>query len=81
MTGDHQHARVPMDQVIANELEVIGSHGMQAYKYPEMLEMIRSGKLHPEKLIEKTIPLEEVTTALPNMDQFEHKGILVVDSF
>jgi len=81
MTGDHQHARIPMDQVIANELEVIGSHGMQAYKYPEMLEMIRTGKLHPEKLIEKTITLEEVTTALPNMDRFENKGILVVDKF
>lgn len=81
MTGDHQHARVPMDQVIDKELEVIGSHGMQAYKYPEMLEMIRNGKLKPEKLIEKTISLEEATTALPNMDQFEHKGILVIDAF
>jgi len=39
----------------SDELEILGSHGMQAHKYPEMLKMIIDGKLHPEKLIEKTI--------------------------
>ncbi len=81
MTGNHQHPKIPMDQVLANELEIIGSHGMQAYKYPEMLEMIKNGKLQPEKLIKKTITLEESTLALPNMDKFDNKGIWVIDSF
>ncbi|MBE9489773.1 MAG: zinc-dependent alcohol dehydrogenase family protein [Bacteroidetes bacterium] len=81
MTGDHKHPKVPMDKILANELEIIGSHGMQAYKYPEMLKMIRDGKLHPEKLIERTISLEEATIALPNMNNFENKGVLVVNSF
>lgn len=81
MTGDHKHPKVPMDMVLANELEIIGSHGMQAFKYPEMLDMIKSGKLHPEKLIEKTISLEEATIALPHMNKFEHKGVLVINSF
>lgn len=81
MTGDHQHPNVPMDQVLANELEIIGSHGMAAHKYPEMLEMILNGKLQPQKLIERTISLGEVPEALPKMDSFENKGILVIDSF
>lgn len=81
MTGNHRHPKIPMDKVMANELEVIGSHGMQAFKYPEMLEMIKNGKLHPEKLIEKTISLEASVTALPNMNKFENKGILVIDTF
>jgi len=81
MTGNHQHPKIPMDQVLANELEIIGSHGMQAYKYPEMLEMIKNGKLHPEKLVKNTITLEESTVALPNMDKFDNKGIWVIDSF
>lgn len=81
MTGNHQHPKVPMDQVLANELEIIGSHGMQAFKYPEMLEMIKSGKLNPERLIEKTITLKEASIALPNMNKFENKGILVINSF
>jgi alcohol dehydrogenase len=81
MTGSHQHPKIPMDKVIANELEVLGSHGMQAHQYPDMLEMIRNGKLHPEKLIEKTISLREATLALPNMNTFENKGVLVINSF
>ena len=81
MTGDHRHPKIPMDKVIANELEIIGSHGMQAFRYPEMLNMITTGKLSPEKLIEKTITLEEATTALPDMNKFENKGIWVIDRF
>lgn len=81
MTGNHQHPKVPMDKVIADELEILGSHGMQAHKYPEMLEMIGSGKLHPGKLIQKTISLKQAAFSLPLMDQFEHKGVVVIDSF
>ncbi len=81
MTGDHRHPKIPMDQVMSNELEIIGSHGMQAFKYTEMLEMIKNGKLHPDKLIEKTISLEEAKIALPNMNNFENKGVVVIDSF
>lgn len=81
MTGDHQHPKVPMDKVLANELEIIGSHGMQAFKYTEMLEMIKNGKLNPSKLVEKTINLEEAKIALPNMNNFENNGIVVINSF
>ena len=81
MTGNHKHLKIPMDRILADELEIIGSHGMQAHKYPEMLKMIIEGKLHPEKLIEKTITLEEATVALPNMNKFENKGVLVINSF
>lgn len=81
MTGGHQNPKIPMDKVIANELEIIGSHGMQAFKYPEMLDMIKNGKLNPKKLIERTITLEESIIALPEMDKFENKGILVINSF
>ena len=81
MTENHKHPNIPMDRILADELEIIGSHGMQAHKYPEMLKMIVEGKLHPEKLIEKTITLEEATIALPKMNTFETKGVLVVNSF
>jgi alcohol dehydrogenase len=70
-----------MDLVIANELEILGSHGMQAFKYPEMLEMIKAGRLSPEKLIERTISLEESVRILPEMNQFKNSGITVINSF
>lgn len=81
MTGDHTHPAVPMARVLSDELEIIGSHGMQAHKYPEMLEMITDGRLKPSKLLEKTISLEEAGTLLPRMNDFEHKGVLIIDSF
>ncbi|MEM8896906.1 MAG: zinc-dependent alcohol dehydrogenase family protein [Bacteroidota bacterium] len=81
MAGSDHHPKIPMDKVIANELEILGSHGMQAHKYPEMLDMIRSGKLQPDKLIEKTISLGEAPAALMNMNSFSQKGVWVINSF
>ena len=70
-----------MEKVIAGELEILGSHGMQAHAYPEMLQMIESGKLQPQKLIQQTISLEEVPSELMNMDSFQNHGITVVNQF
>ncbi len=81
MTDDHRHPVLPMDKVIANELEILGSHGMQAHRYPEMMGMIRSGKLHPEKLIGRIISLEEAPAALANMNSFSGTGVTVIDTF
>ncbi len=81
MTGDSQYPKIPMDQVIAHELEILGSHGMQAYKYAELLEMIRGGKLSPQRLLEKTVSLEESLSLLPQMDKFNHKGVVVINTF
>jgi len=81
MVEDHSHSAVPMDKIIANELEILGSHGMQAHRYPAILAMIQAGKLSPEKLVEKTITLEESLDELANMDSFTGTGIKVIDEF
>lgn len=81
MTGDHKYPKIPMDKVVANELEILGSHGMQAFRYSEMFEMIKSGKLKPELLIGKTISLEDAPKALMNMDNFENVGVTVINKF
>lgn len=81
MTGDHKHPKIPMDKVVSNELEIIGSHGMQAFRYAEMFEMIKTGKLKPELLVGKTISLEEAPKALMEMDKFENVGVTVINKF
>jgi alcohol dehydrogenase len=81
MVADHRHPSVPMDQVIANELEILGSHGIQAYRYPSMLAMIESGKLCPEKLIGKTITLDESPQELTDMNNFSGTGVTVINEF
>jgi alcohol dehydrogenase len=67
-----------MDKVVAHELEILGSHGMQAFRYNDMFEMIKSGRLKPEMLVGKTIPLEEAPEALINMNKFENVGVTVI---
>ena len=81
MESEHHKTALPMDLVIGRELEILGSHGMQAYKYRGMLEMISAGKLQPEKLIGKTISLEESLTELTQMNSFKGIGITVIDKF
>ena len=81
MLAEQHHPAIPMDKVIANELEIIGSHGIQAHRYGAVFELIRAGKLEPSRLICKTIGLDEAPEALTTMDQFKSIGITVIDRF
>jgi len=81
MVEDERHAAVPMDAVIANELHLVGAHGMAAHRYPGMLRMIESGALAPRALVSQTIPLSAVTEALPQMGHAPAPGVTVVTSF
>jgi len=81
MLGGQNHPAIPMDKVIGNELEIYGSHGIQAYRYPALIDMIVTGKLHPELLVRKTISLEESLATLVNMDSFTTNGVTVITKF
>jgi len=81
MLADHAKPQIPMAKVIAFELEIRGSHGMQAWRYQPMLDMIQTGKLKPELLIGRTYSLDEAPAALMAMDKFEGTGIGVVTRF
>lgn len=76
-SGGHS-AAVPVDKIIARELEIIGSHGMQAHRYPEMLQMIADGRLAPQRLIGKTISLNEAPAELAEMNRFARTGVTVI---
>ena len=58
--------------------EIRGSHGMQAHRYPAMLNMISSGKLKPGELIGTTISLAAAPAALMAMERFAGIGISVI---
>ncbi|WP_297098248.1 zinc-dependent alcohol dehydrogenase family protein [uncultured Draconibacterium sp.] len=80
-TADHKHPKVPMDKVVAHEIEILGSHGMQAFRYDAVFEMIKAGKVHPELMLGKTISLEEAPEALVNMNNFANLGVTVINKF
>ena len=81
MVGDNARPEIPMGNVLSNELEILGSHGMQAHRYAEMLGMIRDGRLAPEKLIGRLISLEESIDALVSMNAFATPGVTVITEF
>jgi alcohol dehydrogenase len=81
LVGDDYLPKLPMDQVIAKELQIYGSHGMQANKYKSMFDVISSGKLNPGLLIGKKIRLEEAPKVLEQMDKYGGVGVTVIDRF
>jgi len=71
----------PVDIIVARELHVIGTIGMQPQRYPVMLRMVESGKLSPGKLVTRTIPIEEAGTVLASMGKFGTLGATVVNQW
>ena len=69
---------LPMDRVIAHELEIHGSHGMAARDYPAMLDLVVSGALRPARLVGRVIPLDMAPRALAEMDGADANGITVI---
>jgi len=67
--------------VIGHELEIYGSHGMQAWRYDAMLSMMAAGKLQPERLIGREISLADAVPALMAMDSATDLGISVITTF
>ena len=59
---------LPMDLVVARELEIYGSHGMAARDYPAMMAMVADGTLRPGQLTGPVIGLDGIGPALAAMD-------------
>ena len=69
LLGEAATPPLPMDRVVAHELEVHGSHGMAAHEYPAMLALIEDGTLRPDLLVGEVIDLDAAGAALAAMDQ------------
>lgn len=70
---------MPMARAIAWELDLLGSHGMAAVDYPQMLQLIEAGRLRPQDLIERTISLEDAAALLPTFDRATVAGMTMID--
>jgi alcohol dehydrogenase len=67
MLADAATPPIPMDRVVAWELEILGSHGMAAHEYPEMLARVADGRLRPDRLVGRTITMDAAPAALVEM--------------
>ena len=69
---------MPMARVIAWELDLLGSHGMAARDYPEMLALVASGALDPALLVKREVGLEDGAIALADLDNQATGGITII---
>ena len=79
LLGDDSNPPIPMSPVIARELEILGSHGVPAPHYAGMMELIQQGKVEPERLLGRTVSLEEGAQLLTKMGEFGSKGVTVLE--
>ena len=70
---------VPMERVVALELEVLGSHGMAAHAYPELLDLVTAGRLRPDLLVTRELSLDDAGRALAEVGR--EPGTAVITSF
>lgn len=81
MVGDASETAVPWGALIGHELEVVGSHGMQAHEYDEMLRAVDVGFVDPGSLVKRTVGLEEGVDILMGMDTYDLLGVAVINAF
>jgi len=82
LLGKESNPPLPMDEVIARELRIIGSHGMGVEGYRELLDRITEGKLNPSGIITSRIALGDLPAAMTAMSSFKNPcGVTIVDRF
>ncbi len=78
LAGEHADPRTPMGRVIAWELEIVGSHGLQVHAYPALFRLMEAGKIDPARLVNRTIGLEQAPEALTQIDNQPGGGVTII---
>ncbi|MER7244326.1 zinc-dependent alcohol dehydrogenase family protein [Kribbella sp. NPDC000426] len=71
--------QLDVGRLIGQELSWLGSHGMPAHAYPELLDLVAAGNLRPAELIARTITLDETPTALAALSAGTPAGVTVIE--
>jgi alcohol dehydrogenase len=79
LLADERDVALPMDRVIAYELELRGVHGMAVGRYDALLRLVESGAVDPGRLIGRRIGLEDAGAELASMGTFAQRGVTVVE--
>jgi D-arabinose 1-dehydrogenase-like Zn-dependent alcohol dehydrogenase len=70
---------LPMHRVMGHELQLLGSHGMPAHAYPQMLGLIVAGRLDPGRLVTSRISLDQVPEALVALGDRSPLGVTIIE--
>ncbi|MEV7600521.1 alcohol dehydrogenase catalytic domain-containing protein [Kitasatospora sp. NPDC089797] len=72
---------LPVDVMLVKELEFRSAFGMQAQRFGTMLAMIESGRLHPGRIVSRTVGLGGAGTVLAELAAYGPTGVVVIDDF
>jgi alcohol dehydrogenase len=81
MVDEDAQPAIPMSDLHGKEIELFGSHGMAAWRYPEMLAMVARGRLDPGLLVTETLDLTRAVRHLTSMDSFPGTGFTVITDY
>jgi alcohol dehydrogenase len=79
LLGEDVMPRTPMGEVIRRELTLLGSHGMQAWRYADMLNFIEARRLPIQRLIGARRPLGDAGEVLASMAAFAPVGVTLLE--
>jgi len=72
---------LPMDIIVAQELEVHGSLGNPHPDYRGLLALVERGTLKPASLVSRTVRLDEASNVLEQMSEFATLGFHIITEF
>ncbi|MFB6204996.1 MAG: zinc-dependent alcohol dehydrogenase family protein [Haloglomus sp.] len=72
---------LPVDNIVTDEREFIGSYGMPAHEYDEIFRMMDNGKIDPGAIVSETISIDEVPEMIASMGDYDTVGIPVCNEF
>jgi alcohol dehydrogenase len=70
-----------LDRLVAHELELKGSHGIQAHRYQSMLSFLVQSQINLERLITNRCDFSQAISRLVSMDSLNHWGIDLITKF
>lgn len=70
---------LPIDNIVLQELRIIGSANMPVGRYPDMMRMVENNILRPGELITRRVGLDEAGEVLTKMGEYRGSGVSVLN--
>ena len=81
-SGPHATPVLPLYELVyARQLQIMGTRGLAASRFPALFAMIAAGRMDPGRLVTGRIALDEAPAAIAGMDGYARAGVTVVDRF
>jgi D-arabinose 1-dehydrogenase-like Zn-dependent alcohol dehydrogenase len=80
-SAEQGEVKVPIDRMVTMELQMIGSLGMQASHYPQMLQMVVAKKVSPKAMITGTCGLDGINKTFEEMNTYQNVGVTVINNY